>query len=123
MHVTTLLSAAAIVALTAINPVLAYGPSTEDPSFSYLSSIPKKAMSDPEGGEMKVAFAIVKKTNSDPGYELVRNDRGGARPLRNCKASEKCTTDHIWVLLNSRGTAMVELPCNVLGGCVIVGAP
>ena len=118
MRITTLLSAAAIAALTTINPVLAYGPSTEDPSFSYLSSIPKEAMSDPERGQMEVAFAVVKETAA--GYVLVRNDGGRATPFPNCGASEKCTTDNIWVLLNSRGSAEVELNCGALGGCVMV---
>ena len=121
MRITTLLSAAAIAALTTINPVLAYGPSTEDPSFSYLSGIPKEAMSDPERGQMEVAFAVVKETAA--GYVLVRNDGGRATPFTNCEASEKCTTDKIWVLLNSRGSAEVELNCGALGGCVMVGKP
>ncbi len=121
MRITTLLSAAAIATLTTINPVLAYGPSTEDPSFSYLSSIPKEAMSDPERGKMEVAFAVVKETAA--GYVLVRNDGGRATPFRNCENSEKCTTDYIWVLINSRGSAQVELDCGALGGCVMVGKP
>ena len=119
MRITTLLSAAAIAALTTINPVLAYGPSTEDPSFSYLSSIPKEPMSDPERGDMKVAFAIVQETDTDPGYVLIRN--GNTKPFPNCEDSEKCTTDYMWVLINRHGTVTTGLDCEAQGGCVVVG--
>ncbi len=121
MRITTLLSAAAIAALTTINPVLAYGPSTEDPSFSNSASIPNKAMSDPERGEMKVAFAIVKETDIEPGYVLIKTDNGRATPFPNCDTSENCTTDYMWVLLNRNGTVTTKLDCDALGGCVIVG--
>ncbi len=121
MRITTLLSAAAIAALTTINPVLAYGPSTEDPSFSYLSSIPKAAMSGPERGKLEVAFAVVKETDIEPGYVLIRNDNGNARPFPNCEASENCSTDYMWVLLNRSGTVTMKLDCGANGGCRIVG--
>ena len=121
MRITTLLSAAVIAALTTINPVLAYGPSTEDPSIANLTSIPKTAMSDPERGDMKVAFAVVKETDIEPGYVLIRNDNGNARPFPNCEASENCSTDYMWVLINRRGTVTMKLDCGALGGCHIVG--
>ncbi len=122
MRITALLSAAAIAALITINPVLAYGPSTEGPSFSYSSSIPQKAMSGPERGEMTVAFAIVKRTGIGPGYVLVKNDGGGAKEFRNCGSSEKCMTETIDVLLRDHvDSPVLTIPCRQVGGCVVVG--
>lgn len=118
MRITTLLSAAAIAAFATITPALAYGPSPEDASFSYLSSIPKEAMSDPERGDMKVAFAIVKETDIDPGYVLIRS--GNTKPFPNCE-EPKCTTDYMWVLINRHGTVTTGLDCEAQGGCVVVG--
>ena len=124
MRITTLLSAAAIAALTTINPVLAYGPSTEDPSFSYLSSIPTEAMSDPERGKMEVAFAVLKETSIGPGYVLIRNDGGGAKRFRNCGTSEKCTTETIDVLIHDNvNSPTLTIYCGDVGGCLIVGRP
>lgn len=122
MRITSLLSAAAIVALTTINPVLAYGPSTEGPSFSNSSSIPQKAMSGPQQGEMTVAFAVVKRTGIGPGYVLVRNDGGGAKQFRDCEGSDKCITATIEVLLRDNvNSPTLTIPCRDVGGCVVVG--
>jgi hypothetical protein len=121
MRITTLLSAAAIAALTTINPVLAYGPSAEGPSFSHVSGMPQKAMSAPERGETKVAFAVVKEMDGGAGYVLIRND-GGATTFRNCDASDKCTTDTIDVHTSgSVQSATIKIDCQQVGGCLIVG--
>ncbi len=121
MRVATLLSAVAIAALTTMGPALAYGPATSSPALSQLSDGPPKASSDAETGQVKLAFAVVKKTATAPGYLLVRNDPGNARPFPNCDTSGKCINEPLEVLLSRHGTATMELPCHQLGGCAIVG--
>ncbi len=125
MRFATVLSAAAIATVTiagpAAGPALAYGPATSSPSLSLLSDGPPKASSDVETGQLRLAFAVVKKTADPPGFLLIKNDPGSARPFPNCEASGKCVNEPLEVLLSRNGTAIVELPCQALGGCAIVG--
>lgn len=67
------------------------------------------------------AFAKIKKAPVEPGYMLVQNDSGQARPFPNCDASATCITETITVLISRSGTATLELPCAAVGGCKIVG--
>ena len=121
MRVATLLSAVAIAALTTMGPALAYGPSVSSPSLSQLSDGPGKASSDVEAGQVKLAFAVVKKTATMPEYLLIKSDRGSARPFPNCESSGNCINRTIEVLLSRHGTATMVLPCRDVGGCAIVG--
>ncbi len=121
MRVATLLSAVAIAALTTMGPALAYGPSASSPSLSQWSDGPRQASSDAGTGQVTLAFAVVKKTAVAPGYLLIRNDGGQARPFPNCESSGKCINETLKVLLSRQGTATMELPCHQLGGCAIVG--
>lgn len=121
MRVATLLSAVAIAALITMAPALAYGPSAPSPSLSQLSDGPRTASSDVETGQLQLAFALVKKTAVAPGYLLIKNDPGGARPFPNCATSGECENGTIEALLSRFGTATVVLYCDQLGGCAIVG--
>ncbi len=121
MRVATLLPAVAIAALITMGPALAYGPATPSPSLSQLSDGPGQASSDAETGQVMLAFAVVKKTAVTPGYLLIRNDPGNARPFPNCESSGSCVNETIEVLLSRHGTATMELPCDQVGGCAIVG--
>ncbi len=129
MRFATVLSAAAIAAVTILGPgagpgagpALAYGPATSGPSLLPLYDGPPKASPDVETGRLQLAFAVVKKTAGWPGYLLIKNDPGSARPYPNCATSGKCTNESLEVLLSRSGTAIVELPCQALGGCAIVG--
>lgn len=113
MRVATFLSAVAIAALTTMGPALAYGPSASSPSPSQSSDV--------ETGQVRLAFAVVKKTAVAPGYLLIRNDGGRARPFPNCETSGKCINETIEVLLSRQGTGTMVLPCDQVGGCAIVG--
>ncbi len=121
MRVATFLSAVAIAALTTMGPALAYGPVTSSPSLSQLSDGPRAASSDVATGQVRLAFAVVKKTDVEPGYLLIKNDPGSARPFPNCETSGKCINESLDVLLSRNGTAIMELPCHQVGGCAIVG--
>ena len=121
MRVATLLSAAAVAALITMGPALAYGPATTSPSLSQLSDGPRQAPSDIETGQVKLAFAVVKKTAVEPSYLLIKNDPGNARPFPNCETSGKCINEPLDVLLSRHGTAIMELPCHQVGGCAIIG--
>jgi hypothetical protein len=68
-----------------------------------------------------LAFAKIKKIAVAPGYMLVKNDSGNARPFPNCSSSPTCITETVKVLLGRNGTAILDLPCHQLGGCKIVG--
>lgn len=121
MRVATLLSVVAIATLTTMGPALAYGPSASSPSLSQTSEGPKAAPSAVETGRVQLAFALVKKTAVAPGFLLVKNDPGAARPFPNCAASEKCENGTIEALLSRNGTGTVVLYCDQIGGCAIVG--
>ncbi len=113
MRVATLLSAVAIAALITMAPALAYGPATSSPSLSQSPDVGT--------GQVQLAFAVVKKTAVEPGYLLIKNDPGSARPFPNCEKSGKCVNETIRVRLSRGGTGTVDLPCLDLGGCAIVG--
>jgi hypothetical protein len=66
-------------------------------------------------------FAKVKRTPTAPGYMLVKNDSGRAQPFPNCKASASCINEMITVLISRNGTSTVDLYCDQLGGCKVVG--
>ncbi len=121
MRVATLLSAVAIAALTTMGPALAYGPAMSSPSLSQLSEAPRAASSDVETGRVTLAFAVLKKTAVKPGYLLIKNDPGSARPFPNCESSASCVYDTIEALMSRQGTGTVVLNCDQLGGCAIVG--
>ena len=121
MRVATLLSAVAIAALTMTGPALAYEPATSSPLLSQLSDGPRTASSDVETGQVRLAFAVVKKTDVAPGYLLIKNDPGAARPYPNCETSGKCENGPLEVLVNRNGTGTVVLYCDQLGGCAVVG--
>ncbi len=121
MRVATLLSAVAIVALTTMSTALAYGPSASSPSLSQSSGEPKTVSSDVGTGQVRLAFAVVKKIATTPGYLLIKNDPGSARPYPNCEASGKCETGTLEMLLSRHGSATVEFNCRDVGGCAIVG--
>jgi hypothetical protein len=104
-----------------MGPALAYGPSASSPSLSQLSEGPKAAPSAVETGRVQLAFALVKEIAIAPGYLLIRNDSGRARPYPNCEASGKCENGTIEALLSRFGTGTVVLNCRDVGGCAIVG--
>ena len=66
-------------------------------------------------------FAKIKKTATAPGYMLVKNDGGRANPFPNCENSPTCITGMVKVLIGRNGTATVDLYCDQLGGCKVVG--
>ena len=80
-----------------------------------------RASSDVETGRVTLAFAVVKMTAVKPGYLLIKNDPGSARPFPNCESSANCVYDTIEALMSRQGTGTVVLNCDQLGGCAIVG--
>jgi hypothetical protein len=66
-------------------------------------------------------FAKVKKTPTAPGFMLVKNDSGRAQPFPNCENSPTCIIEKITVLISRNGTTTVDLSCDQLGGCKVVG--
>lgn len=66
-------------------------------------------------------FATVQKTAAAPGYMLIKNDSGRAQPFPNCENSPTCVTETITVLISRSGTATLELPCDQVGGCKVIG--
>ncbi len=68
-----------------------------------------------------LGFAKVKIIPTAPGYMLVKNDGGRAQPFPNCEQSPSCVTEMITVLISRNGTSTVDLYCDQLGGCKVVG--
>ncbi len=78
-------------------------------------------MNGVETGQVKLAFAVVKRMAAAPGYLLIKSDPGSARPFPNCESSGKCVNETIKVLLSRSGTGSMELNCQQVGGCAILG--
>ncbi len=121
MRVATFLSAAAIAVLATAGPALAYGPAADALTISKSSRVSAPASAEAEMAPMRLAFTKIKKTATAPGYMLVKNDSGGAQPLPKCENSPSCITETITVRISRNGTATLDLNCDQLGGCKVVG--
>ncbi len=121
MRVVTLLSAAAIAVLATVGPALAYGLAADAPTISNSSRVSVQTSAEAEKAPVQLAFAKIKKTATAPGYVLVKNDGGRANPFPNCEAFSSCITENITVLISRNGTSTVDLYCDQLGGCKVVG--
>ena len=121
MRVVTLLYAAAIAVLATVGPALAYGPAADAPTISNSSRVSVQTSAEAEKAPVQLAFAKIKKIGTAPGYMLVKNDAGRANPFPNCEAFSSCITEMITVLISRNGTSTVDLYCDQLGGCKVVG--